>query len=92
MAGEFFTANFRGLTPKQYCVEFPRAGGHCAIDRLGRNTIDLLNTVETHQAKKVSLISMREGFDLATPAGKFMFTMLAAVAELEPRQEIAILA
>lgn len=54
-----------------------------AIDRLGRNTIDVLNTVEYLQAKKVSVVSMREGFDLATPAGKFMLTMLAAVAELE---------
>lgn len=26
---------------------------------------------------------MREGFDLSTPAGKFMLTMLATVAELE---------
>ncbi len=54
-----------------------------AIDRLGRNTIDVLNTVEYLQVKKVSVVSMREGFDLATPAGKFMLTMLAAVAELE---------
>ena len=29
------------------------------------------------------VVSMREGFDLATPAGKLMLTMLAAVAELE---------
>ena len=29
------------------------------------------------------MVSMREGFDLATPAGKLMLTMLAAVAELE---------
>lgn len=54
-----------------------------AIDRLGRNTIDVLSTVEALQAKKVSVVSMREGFDLATPAGKLMLTMLAAVAELE---------
>lgn len=54
-----------------------------AIDRLGRNTIDVLSTVEVLQAKKVSVVSMREGFDLATPAGKLMLTMLAAVAELE---------
>lgn len=54
-----------------------------AIDRLGRNTIDVLSTVESLQAKKVSVVSMREGFDLATPAGKLMLTMLAAVAELE---------
>ena len=54
-----------------------------AIDRLGRNTIDVLSTVESLQGKKVSVVSMREGFDLATPAGKLMLTMLAAVAELE---------
>lgn len=54
-----------------------------AIDRLGRNTIDVLNTVEALQTKGVSVVSMREGFDLATPAGKLMLTMLAAVAELE---------
>ena len=54
-----------------------------AIDRRGRNTIDVLTTVETLKAKGVSLVSMREGFDLATPAGEFMLTMLAAVAKLE---------
>ncbi|MBP7392712.1 MAG: recombinase family protein [Zoogloea sp.] len=54
-----------------------------AIDRLGRNTIDVLNTVEALKTKGVSVVSMREGFDLATPAGKLMLTMLAAVAELE---------
>lgn len=54
-----------------------------AIDRLGRNTIDVLTTVETLKTKGVSVVSMREGFDLATPAGKLMLTMLAAVAELE---------
>ncbi|NMF97027.1 recombinase family protein [Aromatoleum toluolicum] len=54
-----------------------------AIDRLGRNTIDVLTTVEALRAKGVSVVSMREGFDLATPAGKLMLTMLAAVAELE---------
>lgn len=54
-----------------------------AIDRLGRNTIDVLSTVEALKIKGVSVVSMREGFDLATPAGKLMLTMLAAVAELE---------
>ena len=39
--------------------------------------------MEALQAQKVSVVSMREGFDLATSAGKFMLTMLAAVAELE---------
>jgi putative DNA-invertase from lambdoid prophage Rac len=54
-----------------------------AIDRLGRNTIDVLTTVDILKDKGASVVSMREGFDLATPAGKFMLTMLAAVADLE---------
>ena len=54
-----------------------------AIDRLGRDTIDVLTTVEALKKKGVSVVSMREGFDLATDAGKLMLTMLAAVAELE---------
>lgn len=54
-----------------------------AVDRLGRDTIDVLTTVETLRSKGVSIISLREGFDLSTPMGKAMLTMLAAVAELE---------
>ena len=54
-----------------------------AIDRLGRNTIDVLSTVEGLKAKGVTVISQREGFDLSTPMGKMMLTMLAGVAELE---------
>ncbi|NVN54292.1 recombinase family protein [Cobetia crustatorum] len=54
-----------------------------AIDRLGRNTIDVLETVEALAAKEVAVISIREGFDLSTPMGKMMLTMLAGMAELE---------
>lgn len=54
-----------------------------AIDRLGRDTIDVLETVEALKAKGVAVVSMREGFDLSSPIGKAMLTMLAAVAELE---------
>lgn len=54
-----------------------------AIDRLGRNTIDVLETVEALKAKGVSVKSMREGFDLSEPTGKLMLTLLAGVAELE---------
>ncbi|MNQ06062.1 putative DNA-invertase from lambdoid prophage Rac [compost metagenome] len=53
-----------------------------AVDRLGRNTIDVLNTVEALQGKGVSIISLREGFDLSTAIGKAMLTILAAVTEL----------
>ncbi|HBS6121990.1 TPA: recombinase family protein [Klebsiella pneumoniae] len=53
------------------------------IDRLGRNTIDVLSTVETLRAKGVKVISLREGFDLSTPVGKLMLTMMAGLASLE---------
>lgn len=54
-----------------------------AIDRLGRDTVDVLETVEALKAKGVTVVSMREGFDLSSDVGKMMLTMLAAVAELE---------
>lgn len=54
-----------------------------AIDRMGRDTIDILETVEVLKNKGVTVVSMREGFDLSSPVGKAMLTMLAAVAELE---------
>lgn len=54
-----------------------------AVDRLGRDTLDVLATVGALQDKGVAVVSLREGFDLSTPIGKAMLTMLAAVAELE---------
>lgn len=54
-----------------------------AIDRLGRDTLDVLATVDTLRERGVTIISKREGFDLSTPIGKAMLTMLVAVAELE---------
>lgn len=43
----------------------------------------MLNIVQFMQSKGVSIISLREGFDLNTPIGKAMLTMLAAMAEIE---------
>lgn len=54
-----------------------------AVDRIGRDTIDLLQTVEALKAKGVRIISMREGFDLSTPTGEAMLTIMAALAKLE---------
>lgn len=54
-----------------------------AIDRLGRDTLDVLNTVETLKKKGVSVVSLRENFDMTTPIGGFMLTLLAGLASLE---------
>lgn len=60
-----------------------------AIDRLGRNTVDVLTTVEVLKNKGVSVVSLRENFDLSTPVGIAMLTMLAAMAQLE-RENIKV--
>ena len=54
-----------------------------AIDRIGRDTIDVLEIVSQLESQGVSVVSLREGFDLSTPIGKAMLTMLSAMAELE---------
>ena len=54
-----------------------------SIDRLGRDTIDVLTTVEDLKNKGVAVMSHREGFDLSTDVGKLMLTLLASLAELE---------
>lgn len=54
-----------------------------SISRFARNTKDLLELVESLTEKQVEFISMKERIDTTTPAGKFMLTVFAAVAELE---------
>jgi DNA invertase Pin-like site-specific DNA recombinase len=54
-----------------------------SISRLARSVKDLLNIVEVLKSKHVALVSLKENFDTATPQGKFMLTIFAAMAELE---------
>ncbi|GIU30685.1 recombinase family protein [Shewanella sp. MBTL60-007] len=55
------------------------------LDRLGRNTADILNLLERleQMGVKVRCMNVAEGMDLSSPTGVFMLTMLAAVAEME---------
>ena len=67
-------------------LEFVRQGDTViveSISRFARNTKDLLELVEQLTAKGVEFVSQKEAIDTATPAGKFMLTVFAAVAELE---------
>jgi DNA invertase Pin-like site-specific DNA recombinase len=59
------------------------------LDRLGRTAKGLLTFLEELRLLNVQFISLREGFDLATPAGRLMAGMLASVAayETEVRKE-----
>ena len=67
-------------------MEYSREGDTVVVvaaDRLGRNCIDVLTTVEFFKSKSVTVVSMREGFDLSTPVGNMVLTILASVAQLE---------
>jgi DNA invertase Pin-like site-specific DNA recombinase len=59
------------------------------LDRLGRSAKGLLTLLDELQALGVGFVSLREGFDLGTPAGRLMAGVLASVAayETEVRKE-----
>jgi DNA invertase Pin-like site-specific DNA recombinase len=59
------------------------------LDRLGRTAKGLLTLLDELQALAVGFVSLREGFDLGTPAGRLMAGVLASVAayETEVRKE-----
>ena len=53
------------------------------LDRLGRNLRRLVTLLDELQALGVAFISMGEGIDCTTPAGKMQLHILAALAEFE---------
>lgn len=54
------------------------------LDRLGRDAIDVLQTVRHLSDKGVKVIVLQLGnTNLTSPAGKLLLSMLAAVAEME---------
>ena len=53
------------------------------LDRLGRNLRHLVTLLEELQSMGVSFVSLGEGIDCTTPAGKLQLHILAALAEFE---------
>lgn len=53
------------------------------FDRFARSTSHLLRALETFGALGIEFCSLSEQLDTSTPAGKMVFTVLGAVAELE---------
>lgn len=53
------------------------------LDRLGRTAKGLTALFADLQARKVNLVSLREGIDLGTASGRMMANVLASVAQYE---------
>lgn len=59
-----------------------------SIDRLGRNLIDILKTIEIFTANKINLKSIKEGFETLVdgkenPMAKMVCSVMGSIAEME---------
>jgi len=95
---EWYRDNFTGKTmdrPGFNRLEREVAAGNVStlvvwrLDRLGRTAKGLTALFEDLRQRKVNLVSLRDGLDLSTPAGRLMANVLASVAayETEVRSE-----
>lgn len=54
-----------------------------AIDRLGRNTVSVLQTIADLNERGIVLRSLREGIDFSTPVGQAVAGIMASLAQME---------
>jgi DNA invertase Pin-like site-specific DNA recombinase len=92
VAGEYVDVGISGTREKRPELDRLTADAHCRrfdavvvwkFDRFARSVSHLLKALETFQALGIEFVSLTEGVDTSTPAGKMIFTVLGAVAELE---------
>ena len=53
------------------------------LDRLGRNTLHILETVKALTDRGITLVSVTDGIDSSTAAGRMMIGVLGSLAEYE---------
>ena len=53
------------------------------LDRLGRNTLHILETVKELTERGITLVSTTDGIDSSTAAGRMVMGVLASMAEFE---------
>src|SRR6202521_4574481 len=90
--GEYIDTGISGTKEKRPKLDRLMADAHrrrfdCVVvwrfDRFARSVSHLLRALETFKAQGIEFISFSEQLDTSTPAGKLVFTVLGAVAELE---------
>ena len=92
VAGEYVDAGVSGAKDSRPELNRLMADAHkrrfdvvCVwrFDRFARSVSHLLRALETFKALGIDFVSFSEQMDTSTPAGKMVFTVLGAVAELE---------
>ena len=57
--------------------------GITALDRIGRNTKNMLVLMDEFKHLNISLISLREGIEMNSPIGQLIMTVISSIAQLE---------
>lgn len=92
VAGEYVDLGISGTKEKRPELDRLMAEAHrrrfdavivWKFDRFARSVSHLLRALETFKALGIEFVSLSESLDTSTPAGKMVFTVLGAVAELE---------
>lgn len=92
VADEYVDTGISGVKEKRPQLDELMADAHrrrfdvvCVwrFDRFARSVAHLLRALETFKALGIDFVSFSEQMDTSTPAGKMVFTVLGAVAELE---------
>ena len=92
IAGEYVDAGISGAKDSRPELNRLMADAHrrrfdavvvWKFDRFARSVSHLVRALETFNALGVAFVSLSEQMETSTPTGKMVFTVLAAVAELE---------
>ena len=92
IAGEYVDVGISGAKDKRPQLDRMTADAHkrrfdvvavWKFDRFARSVSHLLRALDTFRVLGIEFVSLSESLDTATPAGRMVFTVLGAVAELE---------
>jgi DNA invertase Pin-like site-specific DNA recombinase len=92
IAGEYIDAGVSGAKDSRPELNRLMADAHkrrfdvvsvWRFDRFARSVSHLLHALDTFRVLGIEFVSLSESLDTATPAGRMVFTVLGAVAELE---------